>query len=246
MEEVSALRVRIKFSKTGAMKYIGHLDVMRYFQKALRRADIRVALSGGFSPHMLMSFAAPLGVGLTSEAEYFDLDLAEDYQGDVLVQKLNEQMADGFRVLDAREISTEKGQKGMTLVAAADYEIRVRDLAFEALIAALNGLAVDDAIALFLNQEEIPVEKKTKKGMKEMNIRPLIGRFVYADGTFSMTVSQGSRDNLRPELVLSAFAKRFGAELSRGDLRICRKEIYARQGEGEQEKLVPLNLVSEQ
>lgn len=240
------MRVRIKFSKTGAMKYIGHLDVMRYFQKALRRADIRVALSGGFSPHMLMSFAAPLGVGLTSEAEYFDLDLAEDYQGDVLVQKLNEQMADGFRVLDAREISTEKGQKGMTLVAAADYEIRVRDLAFEALIAALNGLAVDDAIALFLNQEEIPVEKKTKKGMKEMNIRPLIGRFVYADGTFSMTVSQGSRDNLRPELVLSAFAKRFGAELSRGDLRICRKEIYARQGEGEQEKLVPLNLVSEQ
>lgn len=240
------MRVRIKFSKTGAMKYIGHLDVMRYFQKALRRADIRVSLSGGFSPHMLMSFAAPLGVGLTSEAEYFDLDLAEDYPGDVLVQKLNEQMADGFRVLDAREISTEKGQKGMTLVAAADYEVRVRDQAFETLIAALNGLAVDDAIASFLNQEEIPVEKKTKKGMKEMNIRPLIGRFVYADGTFSLTVSQGSRDNLRPELVLSAFAKRFGAELSRGDLMICRKEIYARQGEGEQEKLVPLNLVSEQ
>ena len=54
------------------MKFIGHLDIMRFFQKALRRADIPVAFSGGFSPHMIMSFANPLGVGLTSDGEYFD------------------------------------------------------------------------------------------------------------------------------------------------------------------------------
>ena len=72
------MRVRIKFTKTGCLKFIGHLDVMRFFQKAIRRAELPVSLSEGFSPHMLMSFAAPLGVGKTSSGEYFDLDLKEE------------------------------------------------------------------------------------------------------------------------------------------------------------------------
>ena len=68
-KEESALKVRIKFAKQGAMKFIGHLDIMRYFQKAIKRANIDVAYSEGFSPHMIMSFAAPLGVGVTSTGE---------------------------------------------------------------------------------------------------------------------------------------------------------------------------------
>ena len=63
------LKVRIKFRKYGVMRFIGHLDVMRYFQKALRRAELPVAFSGGYSPHMIMSFAAPLGVGTESLGE---------------------------------------------------------------------------------------------------------------------------------------------------------------------------------
>ena len=58
------MKVRIKFSKEGPMKFVGHLDTMRYFQKALRRAELPVAFSGGYSPHMIMSFAVPLGVGM--------------------------------------------------------------------------------------------------------------------------------------------------------------------------------------
>ena len=64
------MKIRIKFRKYGTMKFIGHLDVMRYFQKAIRRADVDVCYSGGFSPHQIMSFAAPLGVGITSRGEY--------------------------------------------------------------------------------------------------------------------------------------------------------------------------------
>ena len=56
--------LRFRFAKYGAMRYLGHLDLLRYFQKAVRRADIPVAYSGGFSPHQIMSFAAPLGMGL--------------------------------------------------------------------------------------------------------------------------------------------------------------------------------------
>ena len=61
------MKVRIKFAKKGTMKFIGHLDIMRYFQKAIRRAGIDIAYSEGFSPHQIMSFAAPLGVGLESK-----------------------------------------------------------------------------------------------------------------------------------------------------------------------------------
>lgn len=60
------------------MKFVGHLDTMRYFQKALRRAELPVAFSGGYSPHMIMSFAVPLGVGMESLGDYFDLEMAED------------------------------------------------------------------------------------------------------------------------------------------------------------------------
>ena len=84
------MKIRIKFAKEGAMKFIGHLDIMRYFQRAIRRAGIDVAYSEGFSPHMIMSFANPLGVGLTSEAEYFDLVIRSEYSSQELISRLND------------------------------------------------------------------------------------------------------------------------------------------------------------
>ncbi len=65
---------RIKFAKYGVVRYIGHLDVMRYFQKAIRRSGLPVVYSQGFSPHQLMSFALPLGVGVTSDGEYMEVE----------------------------------------------------------------------------------------------------------------------------------------------------------------------------
>lgn len=103
------------------MKFIGHLDIMRFFQKALRRADIPVAFSGGFSPHMIMSFANPLGVGLTSDGEYFDLELTEPISSEEAIKRLNAQMAEGMEVLSFVQIPDDKKAKGMSIVAGADY-----------------------------------------------------------------------------------------------------------------------------
>ena len=69
------MKIRIKFRKWGVMKFIGHLDMMRYFQKAVRRANIDIRYSEGYSPHQIMSFAAPLGVGITSDGEYLDIEV---------------------------------------------------------------------------------------------------------------------------------------------------------------------------
>ena len=81
------LKARIKFRKYGIMRFIGHLDVMRFFQKAMRRANIPIAFTGGYSPHMIMSFAQPLGVGLTSDGEYLDIELTESISSEDAVRQ---------------------------------------------------------------------------------------------------------------------------------------------------------------
>ena len=83
------MKVRIKFSKEGPMKFVGHLDTMRYFQKAIRRAELPVAFSGGYSPHMIMSFAVPLGVGMESLGDYFDLEMAKDMATSEIAARLD-------------------------------------------------------------------------------------------------------------------------------------------------------------
>ena len=98
------MKVRIKFAKTGHMKFVGHLDTMRYFQKAIRRAELPVAFSGGYSPHMIMSFAAPLGVGTTSLGEYFDMELTDTVPTKEIEERLNAVMADGVSVCSARQV----------------------------------------------------------------------------------------------------------------------------------------------
>ena len=92
------MKIRIKFRKYGVMKFIGHLDIMRYFQKAIRRANIDICYSSGFSPHMIMSFAAPLGVGITSDGEYFDIEVNSTKSTEESIKVLNETMADGVEV----------------------------------------------------------------------------------------------------------------------------------------------------
>ena len=109
------------------MKFIGHLDIMRYFQKAIRRAEIPIAFTSGYSPHMIMSFANPLGVGLTSDGEYFDIELTESISSKEAVRRLNEQMVDGMEIVSFVQIPDDKKSKGMSIVAGADYLSSVKN-----------------------------------------------------------------------------------------------------------------------
>ena len=102
------MKARIKFKKYGALRFIGHLDVMRFFQKAIRRAHIPIAYTGGYSPHMIMSFANPLGIGITSEGEYFDIELKESISSAEAVSRLNAVMVEGIEVLSFRQIAEKK------------------------------------------------------------------------------------------------------------------------------------------
>ena len=125
------MKARIKFQKYGSMKFIGHLDVMRYFQKAFRRAGIDNEYSKGFSPHQIMSFAAPLGVGLTSDAEYLDVSLLSSDEPEQMIKRMNAVLTEGFRIIDFHplldaEFNT-KNVTAMAQVASADYLVSLKD-----------------------------------------------------------------------------------------------------------------------
>ena len=120
------MKIRIKFSKSGSMKFIGHLDVMRYLQKVMRRANVDIMYSEGFSPHQKMSFAAPLGVGLTSRGEYFDIDVHSTDSSAEMLRRMNETMVEGISIISYK-LLPDDSKNAMSLVAAADYNVYFRD-----------------------------------------------------------------------------------------------------------------------
>ena len=226
------MKIRIKFSKYGNMKFIGHLDVMRYFQKAIRRADLNIRYSGGFSPHQIMSFAAPLGVGITSRSEYVDIELLGEEVPAGMKQRLNAQMAEGFEVVDVR-LLPENAAGAMSIVAAADYTCRLRpghEMADQGKW--LEGLLE------FYSRDSVPVTKKTKRGQKEMDLKPLIYELRMETGeqgpALFMKISNGSASNVKPEMVLDAYYAFLGEERPQFAWMFQREEVYADQAAEEE------------
>ncbi|MBH1940983.1 DUF2344 domain-containing protein [Mobilitalea sibirica] len=171
------MKVRIKFQKYGAMKFIGHLDVMRYFQKAFRRAGVDNEYTKGFSPHQIMSFAAPLGVGLTSDGEYLDVSLLSSDEPEVMIKRMNEVLTEGFRIIGFRFLKDREENKkavtAMSLVSSADYLVSLKD-------GYLVSPTIDTqekfqkAFLSFMKQKEIIIDKKTKKSEMSVDIKPMI------------------------------------------------------------------------
>ncbi len=217
------MKVRVKFSKHGAMKFVGHLDIMRYFQKAIRRAAIPIRFTEGFSPHMVMSFASPLGLGLTSDGEYMDIEVKEAIPSKEAVKRLNEVMVEGMQVLSYRQIPEGKASNAMSLVAYADYTVSFREG---------KEPAGDwqEALSPFAALPSITVIKKTKKSEKEVDIKPMIRELCLTeDGRIFMRLSSGSASNLKPELVMEAFAAYLGIPFAPFSLLVNRVELYDNQ-----------------
>lgn len=228
------MKARIKFRKNGVMKFIGHLDIMRYFQKAIRRAEIPIAFTSGYSPHMIMSFANPLGVGLTSDGEYFDIELTESIASKEAVRRLNEQMVNGMEIVSFVQIPDDKKSKGMSIVAGADYQSSVK-----------NGSLPEDLaekLEAFYAQNEICVVKKMKKSEKEVDIRPMIYKLECRNGGIYMRVAAGSVQNLKPELVTEAFVRYLGMEADAVTFTHHRLETFAESEDADGKTvLVPLD-----
>lgn len=233
------MKARIKFTKCGSMRFIGHLDVMRYFQKAFRRAGIPVSYSQGFSPHQLMSFASPLGIGLSSDAEYLDLTLDACDSEEEMCERINAQMNEEIRVCDFCLLQ-EDAKPSMAILAACDYLVMLKQgyssfLLSENLEQSGNYQSLSELLQAFLAQEEIEILKKTKRSEKFVDIRENI--YILSDHSdsvpmgqyqplLSMQLTAGSIVNIKPELVLQALADFAGAAYEPAAYQIHRQEMY--------------------
>ncbi len=220
------MKIRVKFTKEGPIRFVGHLDTMRYFQKAVRRADLPAAFSGGFSPHMIMSFASPLGVGIESIGEYFDMELKDSLPAHEIMDRLNRVMTDGVRILSVFQVEDGKAGTAMSLVAAADYLVSFRE-------GKEPPAGWQEKIGPFLSQEEILIIKETKKGEKQVDIRPFIYSFEEREGSLFMKLASASSNFTRPEAVCASFFRFLGSEPLPFTFFIKRLEIYANKGTDE-------------
>ena len=205
------MKVRIRFSESGALVYIGHLDVMRYFQKLFRRANIPVAYSEGFSPHQILSFTPPLPLGMESTGEYADVELTKPVVTKEALSALALQSVPEIEILSFKELPP-KCESAMASVAAARYSVGSNTGDD---ITKLAGF-----ISSFKVSDEVRIVKKTKKNEKEVNIRPLVYELCYVkeSNELEMLISSGSTDNIKPEYVVEGL-------LSIADESICYNEL---------------------
>lgn len=155
-------RIRLRYTKRGRLRFTSHRDFQRAFERALRRAEVPMAYSAGFTPHPKVSYANAAPTGTGSEAEYLEIALTERRDPAVLRALLDESLPDGLDVIDAVEAHT----SGLAdRLEASVWELR------------LDGVTPEDAgraVAAFLAAEEVQVERQTKKGIRSFDARAAV------------------------------------------------------------------------
>ena len=214
------MRMLAVYHKTEAARFVSHLDVQRTLQRAFRRAKLPLAYSAGFNPHPELSFASALSTGATSDAEWFDVTLEQDMTPEDFLAAVNPVLPRGFYLSDAqpmpegiKTLSTKTRAAEYCIVAAMDRKVP-RDMLDAALKALLSG--------------EIIVNKRTKSGIKPVDIRPQILR-ITVEGiegneiTLRVLGKLQADGGLRTELLMGALFDRLDAN---GTLRIHRSAMY--------------------
>jgi radical SAM-linked protein len=217
-----AKMLRFRFSRGEELKYIAHLDILRLFERAIKRAGLPVAYTQGFNPRPKIVFGLPMSTGLTSDSEYADIELSRDMDPYAFTETLNKCLPDGIRVDKA--VARMSKNNIMNQITAARYEI-----AFET-AQPMDCSEIDNLIHAFLSKEEIIVSKKTKKGFRPVDIKPLIyslSAYGRKTGVFVLEafLSAGKDNNLRVDLLLEAFSQETGIKTRA--VTIHRKALYA-------------------
>ena len=186
------MRLWIKFTKESPLRFLSHLDLMRAWQRAIRRARLPVAYSAGFNPHPKISFASAMAVGITSEAEYLDIQFTESLTHEQL-SALQQAVPQGMAILEWREVQ-EEAPALMALVRAAQWEVPLENTQRPQL-----QQKIDD----IFKAPELIVQRKGKKGIKTVDIKPMIYRLKLEDGRLMMLLASGGEGGVRPREILA-------------------------------------------
>lgn len=191
------MRIRITFAKQGALRYTGHLDLHRLWERAARRAELPLAYSQGFHPQPKMAIAAALPLGFSSRCEVIDMRLEHEIPLDGLDEKLQQTLPTGIRVSNVESVD-EKLPALQTQVASAEYEVTLTE--------AVDGSELKREIESVIGSESIPRERRGKT----YDLRPLIEElYLSSEGKIHMRLAAREGATGRPEEVLDVLGIAF-------------------------------------
>ena len=215
------MRMIAEFEKMGRMSWFSHLDLQNTMQRALRRAQLPVAYSQGFNPHVLTSFATALSVGCQSRGEVMEVEMAGEISPEEFAEKLTACLPDGLKVRRCASVP-DSAPALMAKVAEAGYDITA------------PNADLTQAVEAFLKAEEVMVEKRSKTKTRLVNIRPMVHEITCAfdgkDSRLSMVLEQTNANALKVELVMQALAPE-------QEFRFVRTALYAAGSDGAREEL---------
>lgn len=161
----AAQRVRVRFGRSGETAFISHLDMMRFWERALRRAGLPLAYSQGFTPHPRISMAAPLALGTTSEAELMDIYLTRWIAPHSFLLALRRQLPQGIEAFDA----------GMVPPAAPSLQSLVRSAEYRVTVELAGGPPdVDGAVERLLAADTLMWQHARDTGVRSYDLRALV------------------------------------------------------------------------
>ena len=213
MSQENRFICRVKYTKGESVKYISHLDFLRSVNRSFKRGKIPVKYSNGFNPHVLLNIALPCPVGVSSVCELLDIELYEKMECAEIKERLNRALPSG---IEALEVTERENQKDFFEITSAAYCVEFK-----------ADKEID--VQKFIDEPEFIIEKKSKRGMKEVNIKDFVRSMEVTEAKdnrylMNIVIDAGAKSNLKPELLLNAMASYF--EASFNDIKTQRKEIY--------------------
>lgn len=214
-------RYVIRFTKVGYIRYTSHLDMLRLFKRAFKRAGIALSFSQGFNPHPKMGFAQPLSLGYTSRCELLEFETVREEDPAAVKDAVAAMMPEGIEILDCQPLTADVKSLAAE-VCEATYRV--------VFPAAADPADWRKTAAAYLAQPEILAEKRQKKTKKmvTVDIRPKIRDISVLDGerlTLELRLDSGSASNLSPEQVIATFTAFAGLDAPRYDVEVERIAI---------------------
>lgn len=209
--------MRVFYEKKERVKYISHLDTAHCMQRALKRAGLPVWYTEGFNPHMYLTFAIPLALGYESECEIMDFRLTEDISPEEVTERLNRVLPPGFHVL-----RTDLPVRKPADIVKAEYAVSFYG----------DSQAIEAQLAAFLAQDEILVEKKTKKGLSVVDLKQeiLSCSMQKQEGSvlLQIVLPAGISKHINPSLLTDAWMAQADCPADR--IAILKKRVLCQDG----------------
>lgn len=218
------MKMIVVFEKSPRLRHIGHLDLMRAMQRALRRSDLPLRFSQGFNPHIILTFASPLSVGFSGEREVMEVPLEKPVSEKEFMEKLSAALPEGTPCVSVRAVD-DTHPAPMALLSAASYKM------------VLTGdiEKIKASLPAFIARDAIPAIRKTKTGEKPCDLRPMIFDLRLNGDVLYATLAFNEKSTCKPDLLLNAICE--FAACDRVQARVTRTQLLAEDAHG---NFVPL------